>query len=56
MSSSERMLSPACHCGQKMQLAAPRIMPTSDETHIDVFQCAACGHEMRITVWGEERR
>ena len=56
MSSSERMLSPACRCGKQMQLSAPRIMPDCGETHIDVFQCETCGHEMRVTVWGEERR
>ena len=56
MSSSDRMLSPVCRCGKPMQLAAPRIMPECGETHIDVFECAACGHEMRVTVWGEERR
>jgi len=56
MSSSERMLSPACRCGQKMQRAAPRLAPEGDETHIDVFQCAACGHEMHVTVWAKEPR
>ncbi len=56
MSSSERMLSPACRCGKTMQRAAPRTVPDSDDTHIDVFQCAACGHEMHVTVWAEEPR
>ena len=56
MSSSERMLSPACRCGAKMKRAAPPTVPECGETHIDVFQCAACGHEMRVTVWGDERR
>jgi hypothetical protein len=56
MASSERLLSPDCCCGKSMRLAAPRAMPACDETHIDIFQCDACGHEMRVTVWGEERR
>jgi Zn ribbon nucleic-acid-binding protein len=56
MSSSDRMLAPACRCGKRMQLAAPRDLPERNEAHIDVFQCTACGHEMRVTVWGEERR
>jgi hypothetical protein len=56
MAASDRMLSPTCCCGKPMRLTEPRPMPARDETHIDVFQCAACGHEMRVTVWGEERR
>ena len=55
MASSDRMLSPACSCGKPMRLAASHAMPARDETHIDIFHCAACGHEMRVTVWGEER-
>ena len=50
------MLSPACHCGKTMHLAAPRLVPDTGEARIDVFQCTACGHEMRVTVWAEEPR
>jgi hypothetical protein len=56
MSSSDRTLSTVCRCGKQMNLAAPSLAPERDGTHINVFQCAACGHEMRVTVWGEERR
>lgn len=54
MSSTERLLSPKCHCGKTMRLVAPRTMPQREETRVDVFHCTACGHEMRVTVWGAD--
>ena len=41
-------------CGKDMRLAAPRAMPQRQETHVNVYQCTACGHEMRVTVWGAD--
>jgi hypothetical protein len=54
MSAVERLLSPKCMCGKDMRLAAPRAMPQRQETHVNVYQCTACGHEMRVTVWGAD--
>jgi hypothetical protein len=37
-----------------MRLAAPRAMPQRQETHVKVYHCAGCDHEMRVTVWGAD--
>jgi lipopolysaccharide biosynthesis regulator YciM len=54
MSSSDRMLIPACTCGSELQLFAPRPMPAEDVTHMRVYRCRDCGHETRIIVWGAD--
>ena len=54
MSSSDRLLIPACVCGKELALSAPRPLPDRDTTHIRVYHCRECGHETRITVWGTD--
>jgi hypothetical protein len=64
MSSSDRMLIPACSCGSELQLCAPHSVPGDDVTHVDVthvdvthvrvYRCHDCGHETRIIVWGAD--
>ena len=54
MSSSDRLLVPACTCGKDMTLATPNCLPKQDTTHVRVYRCRDCGHEMRITVWGAD--
>jgi hypothetical protein len=37
-----------------MRLSSPHSMPQRHETHIKVYHCADCEHEMRVTVWGAD--
>jgi hypothetical protein len=52
MSSSERMLIPACTCGRELFLARPALC--QNVTHVRVYRCDSCGHETRIIVWGAD--
>ena len=45
---------PACRCGKEMQIARTSSLLESTETHIRVYDCPACHHEPRLTVWGAE--
>jgi hypothetical protein len=54
VSSSERLLVPACTCGKKLTLSAPDTLPNRDVTHVRVYRCRDCDHETRITVWGAD--
>ncbi len=55
MSAFERLLVPGftelpvCRCGKDMHTAR---LPERTDTHIRVYNCSACHHEMRLTVWG----
>ena len=42
---------PSCTCGQEMGFLKTRNI--SSDAAIKHFECAACGHELRITVWPE---
>ena len=44
---------PACRCGEKMQLTCINPLPATPDVHIRVYNCAACSHEMRLTVWAD---
>jgi hypothetical protein len=44
---------PECACGKEMRAAGVDSMPRSD-SHIRVYDCPACHHEMRLTVWGTD--
>jgi hypothetical protein len=44
---------PDCRCGKKMHVAGDPSLETSD-THIRIYGCPACHHEMRLTVWGAD--
>ncbi len=58
MSDLERLLAPGstegpkCRCGQEMHIDRTLPLPGRTETHVRVYRCADCGHEMRLTVWG----
>jgi hypothetical protein len=41
---------PYCHCGTEMFLA--NTDRTQQDAHLKTFECAACGREMRLMVWG----
>lgn len=41
---------PYCHCGSEMFLANTDC--TRQDAHLKTFECAACGREMRLMVWG----
>jgi hypothetical protein len=58
MSDFERLLVPgctelpACRCGKEMHIARTKSLAGKSDTHIRVYDCPACHHEMRLTVWG----
>jgi hypothetical protein len=59
MSAFERLLSsitelPECRCGKEMRIASFDSSPKRSDTHIRVYDCPACHHEMRLTVWGTD--
>ena len=57
MSAFERLLVPGCtelpdcRCGKEMRIASTEQLPERGDAHIRVYACAACQHEMRLTVW-----
>jgi hypothetical protein len=42
---------PECRCGKEMHVAHIVFVPNVTETHIRVYACAECDHQMRLTVW-----
>jgi lipopolysaccharide biosynthesis regulator YciM len=54
MSSSDRMLVPACTCGKNLSLSTLKSMPQGDVTHVRIYRCASCHHEMRLIIWGSD--
>ena len=42
---------PECRCGKEMHFAHVVFVPNVTETHIRVYACAECDHQMRLTVW-----
>ena len=57
MSGFERLLEPgcterpACRCGKEMEVARIKLLPEATDADVRVYHCAACRHEMRLTVW-----
>lgn len=45
---------PLCLCGQAMRIAKIDPSPERSDTHIRVYNCPACRHETRLTVWGRD--
>jgi hypothetical protein len=45
---------PKCRCGGKLQTAKVDPFPEATDMHIRVYNCPACQHEMRLTVWGAD--
>jgi len=60
MSDLERLLGPGCtelpdcRCGKEMRFARANSLPDKVETHVRIYECAECGHELRLTFWGPE--
>jgi hypothetical protein len=60
MTAFERLLVPGCtelppcRCGKEMQLASLDPLPERSDAHIRVYNCPACRHEMRLTVWATD--
>jgi hypothetical protein len=60
MSNLERFLEPGCtemptcRCGHQMAIRCTYSVPKKTATHVRVYKCAACHHELRLTVWGED--
>jgi hypothetical protein len=42
---------PACRCGDVMEVASIEWLPEGSDAAVRVYQCTACRHEMRLTVW-----
>lgn len=59
MSKFERLLVPGslempdCPCGAEMHFSRAIQAENSAGAEVRVFECAACGHEFRITVWAD---
>ena len=45
---------PACRCGQKMQIASLDQLPGRSDAYVRVYNCPACHHERRLTVWATD--
>jgi hypothetical protein len=46
---------PKCRCGGEMHIANINLLPERSDTHIRVYDCPACHHEMRLTVWSTDK-
>lgn len=57
MSGFGRLLEPgcteraACRCGKEMEIARIERLPDGSDADVRIYRCAACQHEMRLTVW-----
>jgi hypothetical protein len=57
MSDFERLLvpssteTPTCRCGDVMGDASIERLPEGGDVAVRIYQCVACRHEMRLTVW-----
>jgi hypothetical protein len=45
---------PDCICGLEMQLAGTKQADVPNGTEIRIYECPACSHELRLTVWSED--
>ena len=43
---------PACRCERQMHAARNRPLPAENHTHIQIYVCSVCHHQMHLTVWG----
>jgi hypothetical protein len=59
-SSYERLLAPGstelpeCRCRKEMQLTRIEELPEGTDAQIRIYNCPACHHGMRLTVWSED--
>lgn len=44
---------PDCQCGAEMRLVRVTQADHAPAAEIRVYQCPACGHELRLTVWAD---
>ena len=60
MSLYERLLIPGstelpeCRCGEEMQIVRDPQVSDRTDAQIRIYNCPACNHEMRLTVWSPE--
>jgi hypothetical protein len=60
MSLFERLLVPGStelpeyRCGKEMKVALTERVPDQTDADIRIYNCLACGHEMRLTVWADD--
>jgi hypothetical protein len=45
---------PECRCGKEMRIDRTYSVSGKTDTHIRIYKCLACDHEMRLTVWGSD--
>lgn len=45
---------PDCQCGVEMRLVRVTQAEQAPAAEIRVYECPACGHELRLTVWTDE--
>jgi hypothetical protein len=45
---------PECRCGKKMRIASIAPQLEKSDTHVRIYDCRACLHEMRLTIWGTD--
>jgi hypothetical protein len=43
--------SPACQCGEPMDIASIEVLPEGSDAAVRVYRCSGCDREMRLTVW-----
>jgi hypothetical protein len=43
--------SPACQCGDAMEIASMEVLPEGSDAAVRVYRCNGCGREMHLTVW-----
>jgi hypothetical protein len=45
---------PDCVCGVAMGVSGAEPSPNQIDAVIRIYKCEACGHQMLLTVWGDE--
>jgi hypothetical protein len=45
---------PECRCGKEMKVARTERVPDQTDADIRIYNCLACSHEMRLTVWADD--
>jgi peptide subunit release factor 1 (eRF1) len=59
MTKFERLLAsgsmemPDCQCGVEMRFTRSKQADKSPGIEVRVYECPACGHELRLTVWAD---
>jgi hypothetical protein len=45
---------PACRCGKELRRVQDSGAPLKGGARIRIYTCAACHHQMRLTVWAAD--